>query len=284
MKLKGRVAIVTGGGRGIGKAIALAFTREGADVAVVSRTIREVEGTAKEVQALGRSALPMKVDVSDRKEVESMVGSVMQQFNKVDILVNNAGVQPPIGPVTENDPEQWLKAVTINLGGTFLCSRAVLPIMMKRRQGKIINLSGGGATSPRPYFTAYAASKAAVVRFTETLAEEVKESNIQVNAISPGAVNSRMLEEVIAAGEMAGDKALVEAKRQKETGGTPPEKAAALAVFLASDESKGLTGRLISAVWDDWEGMAQQVEGIMSSDLYTLRRVTPESLKEGGGR
>ena len=284
MKLKGRVAIVTGGGRGIGKAIALAFAAEGADVAVVSRTIREVEGTAKEVQALGRRALPMKVDVSDRKEVESMVGSVMQQFSKVDILVNNAGVQPPIGPITENDPEQWLKAVTINLGGTFLCSRAVLPIMMKRRQGKIINLSGGGATSPRPYFTAYAASKAAVVRFTETLAEEVKEFNIQVNAISPGAVNTGMLEEVIAAGEMAGDKALVEAKRQKETGGTPPEKAAALAVFLASDESKGLTGRLISAVWDDWEGMAQQVEGIMSSDLYTLRRVTPESLIEGRGR
>ena len=284
MKLKGRVAIVTGGGRGIGKAIALAFAAEGADVAVVSRTIREVEGTAKEVRALGCRALPMKVDVSDREEVQGMVSSVMQQFGKVDILVNNAGVQPPIGPVTENDPEQWLKTVTINLGGTFLCSRAVLPIMMKCRRGKIVNLSGGGAASPRPYFTAYAASKAAVVRFTETIAEELKEYNIQVNAMAPGAVNTRMLDEVIAAGEMAGPKASAEAKRQLKTGATPLEKAAALAVFLASDESNGLTGRLISAVWDDWGGMARQAERILSTDLYTLRRVTSETVGEDRGR
>ncbi len=273
MKLKDRVAIVTGAGRGIGKAIALAFAREGASVVVVSRTLTEVTETAGELQALGCRAVPMKVDVSAREEVENMVSSVMQRFEKLDILVNNAGVQSPIGLVTENDPDQWLKTVTINLGGTFLCSRAVLPVMMKRRRGKIINLSGGGATSPRPYFTAYAVSKTAVVRFTETLAEEVKEYGIQVNAIAPGAVNTRMLEEVIAAGEMAGDRALDGVKRQIETGGTPPEKAAALAVFLASDESDGLSGRLISAVWDDWEGMAAQVQEIMTSELYTLRRV-----------
>lgn len=284
MKLEGKVAIITGAGRGIGKAIALAFAREGADVAVVSRTISEVTETAREVQTLGRRALPMKVDVSDREQVENMVSSVVREFKRVDILVNNAGVQPPIGPVTENDPDQWLKTVTVNLGGTFLCSRAVLPIMMKRRQGKIINLSGGGAASPRPYFTAYAASKAAVVRFTETLAEEVKEYNIQVNAIAPGAVNTRMLEGVIAAGEMAGAKALADAKRQMEKGGTPPEKPAALALFLASDESNGLTGRLISAVWDDWEGMIKQVERIISTDLYTLRRITPETVIEDQGR
>lgn len=283
MKLKGKVAIVTGGGRGLGKAIALAFAAEGADVVVVSRTISEVEGTAKEVQALGRRALPMKVDVSNKEEVKNMVDSVTQQFGRLDILVNNAGVQPPIGPVIKNDPEEWLRTVTINLGGTFLCSRAVLPIMIKNRQGKIINLSGGGATSPRPYFTAYAASKAAVVRFTETLAEEVKEFNIQVNAISPGAVNTRMLEEIIAAGEMAGERALAEAKRQKETGGTPPEKAADLAVLLASDESNGLTGRLISAVWDDWQGIVQKMQKTMSTDLYTLRRVTPKDVIEGQG-
>lgn len=273
MKLKDKIAIVTGAGRGIGKAIALAFAREGASVVAVSRTFTEVTETAREVQALGGRALPMKVDVSSREEVENMVSSAMHQFEKLDILVNNAGVQPPIGPITENDPDQWWKTVTINLGGTFLCSRSVLPVMMKRRQGKIINLSGGGATSPRPYFTAYAVSKTAVVRLTETLAEEVREYNIQVNAIAPGAVNTRMLEEIIAAGEIGGARALDGAKRQLETGGTPPEKAAALAVFLASDESNGLSGRLISAVWDDWKGMAAQVEEIMTSELYTLRRI-----------
>jgi NAD(P)-dependent dehydrogenase (short-subunit alcohol dehydrogenase family) len=273
MKLKGKLAIVTGAGRGIGKAIALALAREVADIVAVSRTISEVTETAREVQSLGRRALAMKVDVANKDEVEEMVSSCIRRFEKIDILVNNAGVQPPIGPVIENDPEQWLRTVAVNLGGTFLCSRAVLPFMMKRRQGKIINLSGGGATSPRPYFTAYAASKTAVVRFTETLAQEVKEYNVQVNAIAPGAVNTRMLEEVIAAGEMAGAEASAGARRQKETGGTPPEKAAVLAVFLASDESNGLSGRLISAVWDDWKGMAGEVEEIMTSELYTLRRV-----------
>ena len=284
MKLKGKIAIVTGGGRGIGKAIALAFASEGADLIVVSRTLTEVTETAREAQTMGRRALAMKVDVSNRQEVANMVSSVIQQFGRIDILVNNAGVQAPIGPVTENDPDQWLKTITVNLGGTFLCSQAVLSIMIMQRQGKIINLSGGGATSPRPHFTAYAASKAAVVRFTETLAGEVKEFNIQVNAIAPGAVNTRMLEEVIAAGKRAGTETITEAKRQLETGGTPPEKAAALAVFLASEESNGLTGRLISAVWDDWEGMAQQVEGITPTDLYTLRRITPDNMTKEQGR
>ena len=284
MKLKGKVAIVTGGGRGIGKAIACAFATEGADVVVVSRTPAEVEETATEVQALGSHALAMKIDVSNRKEVEKMVSTVTRQFDKVDILVNNASTQTPIGLVVESDPEQWLKTITINLWGTFLCSRAVLPIMMESRQGKIINLSGGGAASSRPYFTAYATSKAAVVRFTETLAEEVKELNIQVNSISPGAVNTRMLEEVLSAGGMAGAKATAEAKQQLETGGTPPEKAAALAVFLASDDSNGLTGRLISAVWDEWEDMAQQAHSITGTDLYTLRRITPENIIENPER
>lgn len=283
MRLKGKVAIVTGGGRGIGRAIALAFAAEGGDVVVASRTLAEVKGVAKEIQSMGHRALAMTVDVSEKKEVEKMVNSAMQQFGKVDIMVNNAAVQLPIGIVTENDPDQWLKTVIINLGGTFLCSRAVLPIMMKRRQGKIINLSGGGATSPRPYFTAYGASKAAVVRFTETLAEEVKEFNIQVNAISPGVVNTKMLKEVLAAGEKAGAE-VDEVKQLLETGTTPPEEAAALAVFLASDESNGLSGRLISAVWDDWKEMAKQVDKIMSTDLYTLRRITPEHLAKGRGK
>ena len=272
MKLKDKIAIVTGAGRGIGKAIALSLAQEGAHIAVLSRTSSEIEETAVEIKALGRRALALKTDVSNREDVNDMVKSAIREFGKVDILVNNAGTQGPIGPLAENEIDRWIQTIHINLIGVFLCSRAVLPIMMERRQGKIINLSGGGATSPRPYFSAYGASKAAVVRLTETLAEEVKDYNIQVNAIAPGAVNTRMLEEVLAAGKAAGEKALAGASRQLQTGGTP-EKAAALAVFLASDESDGLTGRLISAVWDDWELVPRYIEEIMSSDLYTLRRV-----------
>ena len=273
MKLKDRVAVVTGAGRGIGKAIVLALANEGANVAVVSRTLSEVREVAAEVQGLGRRSLAIKADVSSEIEVEAMVKSIMAEFGKVDILVNNAGILGPIGPVVGNDIKSWLDTIHINLIGTFLCTRAVLPVMIKNRQGRIINLSGGGATSPRPRFSAYAASKAAIVRFTEIVAEEMKEFDIQVNAIAPGAVNTRLLDEILAAGESAGESTLTEAKHQRETGGISPTAAATLAVFLASEESKGLTGRLISAVWDDWQNLPGQIDKVMASDLYTLRRI-----------
>jgi 3-oxoacyl-[acyl-carrier protein] reductase len=272
VKIENKVAIVTGSGRGIGKAIALTFGREGAHLVLASRTLSEVEATALEARSEGRQALAMKVDVSLRQEVEAMVASTLAEFGRIDILVNNAAVQPPIGPLWENDSDEWLRTVLINLGGVFLCCRAVVPAMIRQGGGKIINLSGGGASSPRPYLTAYAASKAAVVRLTETLAEEVKEFGIQVNAIAPGAASTRMTEEILAAGSAAGAVALAEARQAKEEARTP-ELAVELAVFLASDESDGLTGKLISAVWDDWRGMKEYIEEILSSDVWTLRRV-----------
>lgn len=277
MKLNDKVAIITGASRGIGRAIALAFAREGADVVVVSRKLSEVEETATQVRTLGRRALALRVDVSLMEDVESMVKSTLQEFGRIDVLVNNAGILGPVGPLVENDANHWVGTIRVNLIGTFLCCKAVLHIMIKQGGGKIINLSGGGAAYPHPRFSAYATSKAAVVRLTETLAEELKEFNIQVNAIAPGALNTRLQEEILAAGEVAGEKALAEAKKVKETGGTPLDVPAALAVFLASDESDGLTGKLISAVWDDWQNMGKRVSEIMSSDLYTLRRVTKRS-------
>jgi len=273
-KLKDKVAIVTGSGRGIGRAIALAFAREGADVVALSRTQSEVMETATQVGALGRRALALEAGVSKKEDVERVVRSTMHEFGKVDVLVNNAGILGPVGPVVDNDVEEWIRTININLIGTFLCTKMVLPIMIERRRGKIINLSGGGATGPRPRFSAYAASKAAVVRFTETLAEEVKEFNIQVNAIAPGALSTRMHNQVLAVGEAAGDEELALSRRVKEGRGTPFEVPAGLAVFLASDESDGLTGRLISAVWDDWRGMSKErIEEIMGRELYTLRRI-----------
>jgi 3-oxoacyl-[acyl-carrier protein] reductase len=269
VKLEGKVAIITGGGRGIGRAIARAFAREGAYPCLVARTAAEVEAAAAEI---GR-ALALTGDVSRRADVARVVDAVMAAAGQVDILVNNAGVQPPVGPLWENDPDEWLEAVRINLGGVFLCCRSVLPHMIRRGRGKIINLSGGGAASPRPRFSAYAASKAAVVRLTETLAAELRDCNIQVNAIAPGAVNTRMLEEVLTAGAAAGEEALRGAEKQLETGGTPSWVPAELAVFLASEESGRLTGRLISAVWDDWRSIPERIDRIMKSDLYALRRV-----------
>ena len=273
MKLAGKAAIITGAGRGIGRAIALAFAREGADVLVASRTLAEVVETAEEVRALGGRAAALKVDVCNRDEVEAMVAQGLEELGKVDILVNNAGTYGAIGPLVDNDPQEWTQTVRVNLFGAFFCARAVLPLLIQQRHGKIINLSGGGAASPLPNFSAYAASKAAIVRLTETLAEEVRPFNIQVNAIAPGAVNTGLTDAVLAAGAAAGEKMLAQARRQKDAGGVPPDRAAALAVFLASEESGGLSGRLISAVWDDWENMNGRIDQIMASDLYTLRRV-----------
>lgn len=276
MKLHGKVAIVTGAGRGIGAAISLAYAAEGTDLALVSRTHSEIMSVASQVQSLGRRAIAVRADVSEKKDVDEMVEQVIREFGKVDILVNNAGVQGPIGLMVDNDYEHWIRTIQINLVGTFLCCKAVLPFMIRQRSGKIINLSGGGAAHPRPRFSAYSSSKAAVVRLTETLAEELKEFNIQVNAIAPGAVNTGMLDQVLAASQDAGEKALKEAKKQMETGGVPTDVPAALAVFLASDDSNGLTGRLISAVWDDWKSMKEHISEVMANDTYTLRRINPE--------
>ena len=279
-RLAGRVAIVTGAGRGIGRAIALAFAGEGASIVVASRTLSEIEETAAQVQALGGQAVAIQADVASMAEVARMVDQAIRTFGMVDILVNNAGVQGPIGPLVENDTDEWTRAVMVNLVGTFLCCQALLPLMIQQRRGKIINLSGGGATGPRPNFSAYGASKAAVVRLAETLAEEVKPYNIQVNAIAPGAAATRMQDQIIAAGSTAGEQALAEAQRVLETGGTPLDLPAALAVFLASDASDGLTGKLIAAPYDGWQSWdAGRITEVMSAPWFTLRRLDAHTLR-----
>jgi 3-oxoacyl-[acyl-carrier protein] reductase len=179
-----------------------------------------------------------------------------------------------MGPVEAVDWSEWIRALEINIYGSVLMARAVLPPMKSRRRGKIIQLSGGGATNPMPRFSAYAVSKAAIVRFVETLAEEVREFNIDVNSIAPGALNTRMLDEVLAAGpEKVGVDFFNRSKKQKESGGAGLERGAALAVFLASSASDGITGKLISAMWDNWERWPDHVAELSASDVYTLRRI-----------
>ena len=273
LRLKDRVAIVTGAGRGIGREIALGLAREGAHIIAASRTPAEIEGTIAEIGAGVAEAIAVPTDVASAGDVEGMVRAALNRFGRIDVLVNNAGTFGPIGPVLTNDSEEWVRTVMVNLVGTFLCTRAVLAGMVERRRGKIINLSGGGAASPRPNFTAYAASKAAIVRFTESVAKEVAAYNVQVNAMAPGPVFTRLTESILKAGEAAGAEALQEAYRQRSSGNPSLPDAVALAVFLASDESDGLSGRFISAVWDDWRAIPSQIERIASSDLYTLRRV-----------
>jgi NAD(P)-dependent dehydrogenase (short-subunit alcohol dehydrogenase family) len=275
MRLQDRVAVVTGGGRGIGEAVALALAEEGARLALASRTKLELERVAEEIHKRGGQVQPIPTDVSRHEEVARLVEGTIKSYGQIDILVNAAGVYGPIGPLWEVGVEAWTHAVQINLIGTFLCCRTVLPYMIDRRRGKIINFSGGGATTPLPMFTAYGVSKTAVVRLTETLAEEVKEFNIQVNAISPGAVNTRLQDDVLAAGEQAG--AMFERIRHLRTtgeGGVPPDLAARLAVFLASEQSDGLTGKLVAAPYDEWDSWdVESIGKLMAAPWLTLRRV-----------
>ena len=275
MELVGKSAVVTGASRGIGKAVAEALAAAGAQVALLARSERALHAVADGIEAEGGRALVMPADVVDAGSVSAAFSSIYSAWDSVDVLVNNAGVQGPIGPLHAVDVERWWKSVEVNLKGCFLCSQQVLPHMMAQRGGKIINLSGGGAVSPRPFFSAYSASKAAIVRLTETLAAEVRDHRIDVNAIAPGAVNTEMLKERLAAGERAG-RAETEADRQLlENGGTDPQRPAGLAVYLASARSDGLSGRLLSAVWDSWEDL--DVDAIMASEAFTVRRLKVEA-------
>ncbi len=286
MELGDRVAIVTGAGRGIGEATALALAREGARVVLAARSRDELERVADRIEGSGGTARAVSADVSRREDVARIVQTALDAHGRVDILVNAAGVYGPIGRLWDVDAEQWMRATEINLFGTLLCCQAVLPNMIERRRGRIVNFSGGGATSPLPRFSAYGVSKAAIVRLTETLAEEVKEFGIQVNAVAPGAVDTRLQDDVLAAGERAGG-LFAQIRRMRETGegGVPRELPAELVVFLASDRSMGLTGKLIAAPHDGWQSWdADRIAELMSAPWLTLRRMDTFSLRSFLGK
>ncbi len=280
MKLQDRSILITGASQGLGKAIALACVEEGASVFLCARNGDMLKQTQKEISLRAKKSqqvLAKSADVSKPEEVHKLVEEVLRQLPNLNGLVNNAGVYGPIG-LTENvDWEDWKKTIEINLFGIMLLSQAVIPVFREHSFGKIVNISGGGATSALPRFSAYAASKAAVVRFTETLAEEVKAMGIHINAISPGPLNTRLLDEVLTAGpEKVGQAFYERSLKQKKEGGVPLEKGAALCVFLLSRESDGITGRLISSVWDAWEMLPGHRTELENSDIYTLRRIVPE--------
>jgi 3-oxoacyl-[acyl-carrier protein] reductase len=273
--MSARNVVIIGASLGIGRAIAQAFVDAGDHVILCARTPGPLEQAARELARPGQKILPHACDVSDEQQVEALATFTARELGGCDVLVNNAAVQGPIGPLDEVDWTVWKRTVEIDLFGVALPCRAFIPLMKRRGAGKIVNFSGGGATGPRPFFSAYAAAKTAVVRLTENLALELAPFHIDVNAIAPGAVKTRLTSETVAAGpELIGEKAHAEARRIECKGGAPPELAAELCVFLASAACDGITGRLISARWDDWKTLPLRRDELSTSDLFTLRRVT----------
>lgn len=274
-KLQGRAALITGASQGLGKEIAATYLHEGASVFICARSSELLEQTREELGTLGKVA-SRACDVSNFEQVDKLVDEALAVFPHLDIVVNNAGVQGPKGLIEDINWDDWRTSVEINLFAAVLLAKQLIPHMRKRGYGKFIQLSGGGATAPRPRFSAYAAAKAAVVRFCETLAHEVADDKIDVNCIAPGALNTRMLDEVIEAGpDRVGADVYEQALKQKDSGGAGLDKGAALAVFLAAKESDGITGRLISAQWDPWQDLPGYVNDLAKSDIYTLRRIVP---------
>jgi NAD(P)-dependent dehydrogenase (short-subunit alcohol dehydrogenase family) len=280
MKLAGKAVMITGASQGLGREIAKRTVVEGASVLLCARDASLLEKTRNELAALADSnqqVLAMPADVSRQDDVARLFDFAAARFPRLSGLVNNAGIYGPKGRIEENDWIEWTRTIEINLMGTVLPCRHSLPLFRQARYGKIVNLSGGGATAPLPHLSAYAASKAAVVRFTETLAEETRDSGIDVNAIAPGALNTRLLDEILEAGpEKVGANFYERAVKQKQDGGAPLEAGASLCTFLLSEESDGITGRLLSAVWDPWDQLPGWRSELAASDVYTLRRIVPK--------
>ncbi len=280
MKLQGRNAIITGASQGLGAEIATHFVREGANVMLCARNDKALAEQAEKLFAEKVSANQRietcVADVADTQQVDTLFATAIEKFGALQVVVNNAGVYGPMGPSETVDWVEWAQAININLLGTVYPCRLAVEHFRAQGYGKIINLSGGGATNPLPFISSYAASKAAVVRFTESLALEVKDVGIDINAVAPGALVTNMMDQLIAAGpETVGAAFYERMQKIAESGGTPLHVGASLCVYLASAESDGVTGKLLAAQWDPWPFSDTQKQELDKTDIFALRRIVP---------
>jgi NAD(P)-dependent dehydrogenase (short-subunit alcohol dehydrogenase family) len=268
--LSGQVALVTGGGRGLGRAFAQALARAGAAVSVIARSEDQLAETVRLIQGAGGRAIAIPADVTDRDAVEGAVATIERRLGSVDLLANNAGVYAPVGPAWEVDPDRWWRTIEVNLLGPFLCARAVLPGMVARRRGRIINISSGAAAVQYPYGSAYGISKAALTFMTNSLAAETKGYGVSVFSYVPGTVRTAMSEHLAESPEVHRWIGYRFRKKFEEGSDTPVEEAVRVFMILASGRADALSGRHIS-VSDDVAELVRRVEEIEKNDLYTLR-------------
>ena len=247
MRLEDRIVMLTGGGRGIGRTICLTMAREGAHLAVIDLDVAAAEDTAAEIRALGRRAIALKADVTKKDQVQAIVARTVEEFGRIDVLFNNVGILAVVS-VLEMSEETWDRVMTVNTRGVFLCSQAVLPIMIEQRRGKIINMASQAGKEGSALTSAYASSKHAIIGFTQSLAKEVGRYNITVNAVCPGSVDTDMLDSIYfpLKAQLSGKS--IEDYRDDFVRGIPMRRLARaeeigyMAVFLASDEADYVTG------------------------------------------
>jgi 3-oxoacyl-[acyl-carrier protein] reductase len=269
-EFKNKNVLITGAGRGIGKRLALGFARQGARIALVSRSKAELDLAHIEIEQAGGNALRIRADVTDPEQLMLAVDRVRVVFgNPVDILICAAAVIGPLSSFVHTSAKVWMDALQINLVGTVNSCRAVLPYMIERRVGKIIALVCGGDEAPKLHFSAYATSKTAVIRFIESLACEVLDHNVQVNCFDPGPAYTSMTDEIIRAENKLEQRVVSAARETRRTGGVSPDLQLEHVMFLASQESNHVTGKLIH-VTDDWKKLKHAT---LRPDAYTLRRV-----------
>ncbi len=274
---EGKNILISGGSTGLGFELVKYFLSKGANVAVCARNKKRLSIAISDIlknRLKNQKIFLYKVDVSQERDVKRMYNSISKKMKSIDVLISNAGVYGPKGSFEKISWSEWKEAFNINFFGSAYLIKNFIKLLKKNKNSKIIQLSGGGATSPMPNLSSYAASKAAIVRFSETISQEISKYNIDYNCVAPGALNTKMLDEIIKAGpKKVGSDYYKKSLIQKKTGGNSLENAIKLISFLASKKSRNITGKLISAQWDNWNKFKKNLKKIKNSDVFTIRRI-----------
>ena len=276
------LAIVTGASRGLGALITLELAASGLDVLMVGRDSEGLDRTARLASTAAGKTYPLVCNLEDNNAIGTIVQTAERRGGAA-VLVNNAAIQGPIGPAWENGSEEFDRTVRLDFLIPAALTRAVIPGMIARGAGWIINISGGGATSPRPMFSAYGSAKTALIRFGETLAAEGRNKGVRVNSIAPGAFASGMSKEILQSSASGAAEASTAERLLATEDDASARKAAKLVAYLVAGPGRDITGKLISAVWDPWTDLPDHWHDIRDNDVYTLRRILPADRKLNWG-
>ncbi|HEY9641898.1 MAG TPA: SDR family oxidoreductase [Coleofasciculaceae cyanobacterium] len=275
--LAGKTILVTGGSLGIGYATAETCLKAGAKVMICARNAADLEAAVSHLHSQGYSSVSsIAADVTQQDQVDAALDAVESHFGPLSAVIHAAGILGPIGSLTQVDPTEWFNTIQVNLFGAVLMTRQACLRFQNTGGGRIVLFSGGGAAYPFPNYSAYACSKVGVVRFTETIAQEMAPHNIEINCVAPGFVVTRLHQQTLKAGELAGEDYLQRTKAEIEKGGVSPYVGAAAAAFLASDQANGITGKFVAAPYDGWQDWTAHLEELKNTDIFTLRRILPK--------